>query len=592
MLKRGLVIGILILFIGSGVLPVTGILINSTALKKQKSDFEETFIINSQGDDIDWWPQHQHGPQNTGYSTSKAPNTNNVLWKLKLPKSRAILSDPIVADNRVYVCGAGEDLSLKAMYPFIKDRDFGGKLYCIDAITGGLLWMMDYPLEDELPHNIIEGTPVVYDNKVYVCPYSIDNFKGKVHCFDAINGDMLWKSDYIGRLEWGGPTVIDEKLYVASSYGIHESKIDCLNANNGELLWSYSDRQLNGCPVVFDDKVYIGKRGMTFWENDYNVCCLNASTGELVWRWYNPLEQGSVTSPLVVDDKLFIGSEGYGETSPDGSEYFPGEIFCINAVTGKTIWVSDIDEDFLACFAYYNGKIFAGSNAFMDPYHPFRGSGYVLYCLDADSGEVIWEKFLPTLPGIMNPPGLSSSIAADGKVFVCSPCRRVCKYYCFDALSGEVIWDYKVLGRLTLCTGAAIADGQVYFPFSTMSCRSGKLYCFGDVDSNAPSAPSISGKKIGATEKEYEYTFRSTDSDGDDVYYYISWGDGTIDEWIGPFNSGEEVKAYHTWSEKGLYEIKVRAKDDEGLRGSIGIKKIYMFKNISFNFLLDLINCL
>ena len=580
MLKRGFVIGILVLFIGACVFPVTGIIINNIELEKQTINVEETFTINSQGDDIDWWSQHQHDPQNTGYSTSTAPNTNNVLWKIILPKSRAILSNTIVADDRVYICGAGEDLSQKAMFPFIKDRDFGGKLYCIDAITGGLLWMIDYPLEDdELPHNIIEGTPVVYNNKVYICPYGYfkDKWIGKVHCYDAINGDLLWKSDYIGRLEWAGPTVVNDKLYVTTynGWGPKESKIYCLNATNGEILWNfYIVGWLNGCPAVVDDKVYIGRRDYTSQGVDYNVFCLNASTGELIWRWYNPLKQGSVSSPLVVDDKIFIGSVGYGETYSNGSsKYFAGEIFCINAVTGKTIWVSDIDEDFLTCFAYYDSKIYAGSNAYMDLMHPFQQSGYTFYCLDADSGEVIWEKSLPTLPGIMNPPGLSSSIAADGKVFVCSPCRRICKYYCFDALSGEIIWEYKVPGWLTLCLGPAVADGQVYFPFSTMSCRNGKLYCFGDVDPNAPSAPSISGKKIGVTEKEYEYTFSSTDPDGDEVYYYISWGDGTIEEWIGPYSSGEEVTVNHTWSVKGLYEIRVRVKDDEGLRGSVGIKR-------------------
>jgi len=576
-----------IMLIAIIIIPVSGI------DNIEINDLEEQFLFDRQeiattiDNDIDWWTQHQHDPQNTGYSTSIAPNTNNVLWKCILPKSRAILSNPIVADNRVYICGAGEDLSQLAMFPFIEDRDLGGKLYCVDAITGGLLWMMDYPLEDELPHNIIEGTPVVYNNKVYVCPYGHfkDDWKGKVHCFDAINGDLLWKSDFIGRLEWGGPTVVDDKLYVATWVGLRESKIYCFNATNGEILWSFSDRKLNGCPAVVDDKVYIGKRGVTSWENDYNVCCLNASTGELVWGWYNPFEQGFVSSPLVFDDKVFIGSEGYGETYFNGSsEYFPGEIFCINAITGKTIWVSDIDEDFLTCIAYYDGKIFAGSNAYMDLMHPFRQSGYILYCLDADSGEVIWEKSLPTLPGIMNPPGLSSSIAADGKVFVCSPCRHSCKFYCFDVLTGEVIWKYKVPGWLTLCLGAAVADGQLYFPFSTMSCRNGKLYCFCDIYPDAPDAPSISGPGSGKPDEKYNFTVTTADPNGDDVYFYINWGDGTIDEWIGPYASDETVTISHTWSEKGKYKIRVRAKDTNGLRGSIGGLAVSMPKYKSFNF--------
>ncbi len=567
-----------IMLIAITIIPVSGI------DNIEINDLEEQFLIDRQeiattvDNNIDWWSQHQHDSQNTGYSTSTAPNTNNVLWACKLPKSRAILSNPIVADNRVYICGAGEDLSIRGN--FIGDKDFGGKLYCVDAITGGLLWMIDYPLEGELPHNIIEGTPVVDNNKVYVCPYSIDHFKGEVHCFDAINGDLLWKSDYIGKLQRGGPTVVDDQLYVATCVGIpFESKIYCLNATNGEILWNfYFAGWLNGCPAVVDNKVYIGRRDST--PHEYNVFCLNTSTGELIWGWINPLEQGFASSPLVVDDKIFIGSEGHGETHSNGSsEYFPGEIFCINAISGKTIWMSDIDQDFLTCIAYYDGKLYAGSNAYMDPYHPFHGSGYILYCLDADSGEVIWEKSLPTLPGIMNPPGLSSSIVADGKVFVCSPCRFCCKYYCFDALTGEVIWKYKVPGWLTICLGAAVADGQLYFPFSTMSSRNGKLYCFSDIDSDAPDAPSISGPGSGKPDEKYNYTVTTTDPNSDDVYYYINWGDGAIDEWIGPYESDETVTVSHTWSEKGKYEIRVRARDTTGLRGSISSLSIYMPKS-------------
>jgi len=42
------------------------------------------------------------------------------------------------------------------------------------------------------------------------------------------------------------------------------------------------------------------------------------------------------------------------------------------------------------------------------------------------------------------------------------------------------------------------------------------------------------------------------------------WDDGTFSEWLGPFNSGEEVCAAHTWTEGGDYEVRVKAKDEHG----------------------------
>jgi hypothetical protein len=72
----------------------------------------------------------------------------------------------------------------------------------------------------------------------------------------------------------------------------------------------------------------------------------------------------------------------------------------------------------------------------------------------------------------------------------------------------------------------------------------------------------------------YNFTFKATDPDRDDVYYFIDWGDGTISGWFGPYLSGEEVTQSHTWSVKGTYLVKAKAKDiynQEGPWGTIQI---------------------
>ena len=46
--------------------------------------------------------------------------------------------------------------------------------------------------------------------------------------------------------------------------------------------------------------------------------------------------------------------------------------------------------------------------------------------------------------------------------------------------------------------------------------------------------------------------------------YNIKWGDGEIEEWIGPFPSGEEVILNKTWSEEGDYTIMAKARDSFG----------------------------
>ena len=79
-----------------------------------------------------------------------------------------------------------------------------------------------------------------------------------------------------------------------------------------------------------------------------------------------------------------------------------------------------------------------------------------------------------------------------------------------------------------------------------------------------PTAPEIEGSNSGKPGIEYDYTFTSTDPDidlGDQVYFYIDWGDGDVEAWKGPYNPGQPTTFTHSWDEKGEYLIKARAKD-------------------------------
>ncbi|KYK32048.1 MAG: hypothetical protein AYK22_00365 [Thermoplasmatales archaeon SG8-52-3] len=77
----------------------------------------------------------------------------------------------------------------------------------------------------------------------------------------------------------------------------------------------------------------------------------------------------------------------------------------------------------------------------------------------------------------------------------------------------------------------------------------------------APEQPDIEGPIEGKPGIEYNYSFVTNDPENDDVYYYIDWGDNQLEEWIGPYQSGEEIIKSHSWNEKGTYIIQAKAKD-------------------------------
>jgi len=83
-------------------------------------------------------------------------------------------------------------------------------------------------------------------------------------------------------------------------------------------------------------------------------------------------------------------------------------------------------------------------------------------------------------------------------------------------------------------------------------------------ENQAPAKPAINGPSSGQTGNEYTYVCSSTDPNRDQIYYLFEWDDGTESDWLGPYISGEEVTASHSWNSRGSYEIKVKAKDVNG----------------------------
>ena len=78
-----------------------------------------------------------------------------------------------------------------------------------------------------------------------------------------------------------------------------------------------------------------------------------------------------------------------------------------------------------------------------------------------------------------------------------------------------------------------------------------------------PSIPDISGNKYGRVGIEYDYSFVSTSSQNQDIFYYIDWGDGTSEEWLGPFNSSEEITLTHSWISNGEFIIRAKARNEK-----------------------------
>jgi len=481
MLKRGSVIAILVLFAGLSLLPSLGGII-----VKNSENLNNIYIEKSPSG-IDWWSKFHHDLNNSGYSSSPyGPETNNIIWTY--PTDFQIICSPAVINNKVYI---GSD-----------DEYF----YCLDTITGALIW------RNEIPGGTSVSSPCIVDGRVYV-----GTTYDHVFCWDSDTGEEIWRF-YKGYGSSRSPAIYDGNVYISFNpinntnfYG----KICCLNAYNGSEIWNrtFFDGTINHV-ALYEGKVlvphYLGR-----------LYCLDGETGETIW---DANTGGAYGAPAIINGKVYASADG---------------IKCLDVNNGDEIWHYPGNWSYCSPAVAYNKVYYLSSD------------GKVI-CLDADTGNEVWTY----VTGSDYEHAFTSPAVADEKVYVgiCSNGNLIC----FNASNGNILWKYQVSPGL-LFSSPAIANGRLYIG-STLTY---KVYCFGN-PSSPPNPPIINGPTNGKVDVSLNYTFNSIDPDGDDVYYYIKWGDGYIIEWDGPLSSGMDFKITHTYTERGNYTIEAKALDGYG----------------------------
>jgi hypothetical protein len=98
-----------------------------------------------------------------------------------------------------------------------------------------------------------------------------------------------------------------------------------------------------------------------------------------------------------------------------------------------------------------------------------------------------------------------------------------------------------------------------------------------------PTTPSIQGQTIGKPGVAYSYMVVSQDPEDDMVLYFVDWGDTTNSGWLGLYSSNENVSLNHTFTKKGTYTIRVKAKDVFHAESAWATLDVKMPRNISFH---------
>lgn len=175
---------------------------------------------------------------------------------------------------------------------------YDGNLRAVDVKTGAVRWTYvlgkitrERAYGGGLDSNLVQlsAAPAVADGVVYVAR------RNAVHAVDATTGKMRWVLDE----DYGGadaPTVVvDGVVYQGTERGLL-----AVEAGTGKKLWRWGGDDVMAAPAIHDGVLYVLDWGK-------ELSAMDAKTSK--WRWSVPLDHGQESSPVLVDGRLYVGSD-------------------------------------------------------------------------------------------------------------------------------------------------------------------------------------------------------------------------------------------------------------------------------------------
>jgi hypothetical protein len=308
------------------------------------------------------------------------------------------------------------------------------------------------------------------------------------------------------------------------------------------LIWDYD---LHGRSLSFnayhDGVVFISDTG------GY-VYALDASSGDLIWE-NHVAGTFDISSPTLSGGLIFIGSRDHGDSA----------FFALDEKTGEVLWRYDLDFSVTAPPSIADGMMFCGTD------------GWYTYCFDFGVGDDDWLLHrYDSFNTAYSPGGLTEwqyvsafSSVVDDVIVV-----NVSNFYDHSVFNIFLnLWD-DISGFWYDSGGNMVSSSSDHLMLDSLGSGESRVFFVSEVPIAAPLKPEVpSGSVSGRPGVEYVFSSSCVDPDGDDLFYCWDWGDGNFSGWLGPFASGVLCNASYVWSGRGVFEVRVKARDVFGLEG-------------------------
>jgi outer membrane protein assembly factor BamB len=277
---------------------------------------------------------------------------------------------------------------------------------------------------------LIEFQPVLAGGRLFVLKND-----GRALALAADTGRIRWRKR-IGGLAASAPGASGASVYFVVNHGGYggiagagPAKVVAMNRRTGHIRWA---KRLNSAsessPLIIKDRVFVGSQAG-------GVYALSAGSGRILWHYQ---AGGPVKGALAYSrGRVYFGDYG-------------GSITALRAKNGSVRWRAGGYGQVYATVAVAFGRVYVGSK-----------SGSVS-ALSASSGRRLWSA--GTGGYVYAAPAVGAVKGMRPAVFIGSYSGR---FMALDARSGRVLWSRGGYGTIS---GAASVIGRVVY-FSSLSAR-------------------------------------------------------------------------------------------------------------------------
>jgi len=407
-------------------------------------------------------------------------------------------------------------------------------VYCFAGATGAVEW-------SRYTGHCIDSPPAVADVDGDEKPeVLVGAFEGYVFCLAGESGSVQWQKN-LGTNSYieSCPTVLDcdgdGALDVVVAQWEGDCRVYALRGVDGSVLWYSSaptDWMYHGPSFGDIDGDDLPELAIGCYDN--RVYVLNAEDGSLCWSYAASQYVGAPTCLADLNNDVhlevvFVSYNVVGVLSYTGSLLWSisvgGNVF-------RGVAISDVDEDGVLdlVFGCDDGKLRAVRGD--------TGASIWIYDLQADYGAAFPMDHAP----------LIADFNGDGKLeaFVVGG-------------HGESTHPENNYGRAYMVS-AGNGTGAGWPMFHHDLVHSGRFQ-----ETNAPpQVGTITGSDMGRPDVNYTFSVNMSDPDGDQVFALWDFGDGSSNDWLGPYPPGTSCSTSHAWTTEGVSHIKVKVRDTQG----------------------------